>query len=145
MGTRIRAHQIPARLATGAFILHSGLGKWNAGEEQAKGLHQMAAQAYPAFRRIPPERFARLLAAGEITLGTALLVPLVPTAVAAAGLTAFGAGLLGLYYRVPGMREPGSIRPTQQGIAVAKDSWLVGIGLTLLGDSLSDAAQRRRG
>jgi hypothetical protein len=43
------------------------------------------------------------------------------------------------------MREPGSIRPTQQGIAVAKDSWLVGIGLTLLGDSLSDAAQRRRG
>lgn len=38
----------------------------------------------------------RLLSACEIALGSALLVPIVPAAVAGAGLTAFSGGLLGL-------------------------------------------------
>jgi hypothetical protein len=54
--------------------------------------------------------------------------------VAGAGLTAFGAALTQLYLKTPGMREPGSLRPTQQGTAIAKDVWLVGAGLTLLLD-----------
>jgi hypothetical protein len=33
------------------------------------------------------------------------------------------------------MRQPGSIWPTQQGIAVSKDIWMLGIGLGLLADA----------
>jgi uncharacterized membrane protein YphA (DoxX/SURF4 family) len=130
-------------VATGAFILRSGLQKWNAGEEQAAGLHGMAAGSYPLLRGIPPARFVRLLSAGEITVGAALLTPLVPTVIAAAGLTAFAGGLLGMYARTPGMRQPGTIWPTQQGTAIAKDVWMLGIGLGFLADAVSD--RRRHG
>jgi hypothetical protein len=34
------------------------------------------------------------------------------------------------------MHEPGDPRPTQQGIPLAKDVWLVGAGLTLILDDL---------
>lgn len=58
--------------------------------------------------------------------------------VAGTALTAFSAGLLGLYLRTPAMREEGSLRPSQQGMAIAKDIWMFGIGLTLLIDGLED-------
>jgi len=58
----------------------------------------------------------------------------VPGKVAGAGLTAFAAGLLGLYLRTPGMR------PTQQGTAIAKDVWLLGIGLGLLAQRCPQAS-----
>jgi len=45
---------IPARVATGAYILHSGLEKWNGSEEQAKAVHAMAAGAFPCRRCRPP-------------------------------------------------------------------------------------------
>src|SRR5208282_2794080 len=76
-------------------------------------------------------------------LGSALLLPIVPSAVAGAGLTAFSGGLLGLYARTPGMRKENSPFPTQQGIALAKDVWMMGIGLGLVIDDLT--AERRRG
>jgi hypothetical protein len=62
----------------------------------------------------------------------------VPGLLAGAGLTAFSAGLLGLYLRTPGMREEGSLRPTQQGLPIAKDVWMLGSGLSLVVDSLTD-------
>ena len=62
---------------------------------------------------------------------------MVPAALAGAGLTAFSAGLLGLYLKTPGMRHEGSLKPTEDGIALAKDSWLFAIGLSLLGGGLS--------
>ncbi len=46
-----------------------------------------------------------------------------------------------LYLKTPGMREPGSLKPTQDGIGLAKDVWLVGAGLALLGDGLVDGAK----
>jgi hypothetical protein len=98
----------------------------------------MAAMAYPFLHSIPPQRFVRLVCAGELALGTALLLPVVPTVVAGTALTAFSAGLLGLYLRTPEMREEGSLRPTQQGMSIAKDVWMFGIGLTLLTDGLGD-------
>jgi hypothetical protein len=58
--------------------------------------------------------------------------------VAGAGLAAFSGGLLGLYARTPGMRKQGSPFPTQQGIPLAKDAWMMGIGLGLVIDDLSD-------
>ena len=74
----------------------------------------------------------------EITLGAALLLPVVPAAVAGAGLAAFSGGLLGLYARTPGMRKEGSPFPTQQGTPLAKDVWMMGIGLGLVIDDLTD-------
>jgi hypothetical protein len=69
-------------------------------------------------------------------LGAALLVPVVPTLVAGLGLAAFSGGLLGLYLRTPGMRQDGSIKPTQQGTAIAKDIWMLGIAAGFIVDEV---------
>lgn len=122
----------PPRIATGAFILNSGLGKLKADEATQQGLHGMARTAYPFLEKIEPDRFTRLLAWSEIAVGTTLLVPFVPTRLAGLALAGFSGGLIGLYLRTPGMREPGSLRPTQNGVPLAKDSWMFGIGLGFL-------------
>ena len=127
----------PVRLATGAFILNSGLAKLKGeDEEMHKGIHGMASTAYPQFESVQPRTFVKALGAGEVALGAALLTPFVSPGLAGAGLTAFSAGLLGLYFRVPGMTQDG-IRPSQQGMAIAKDSWLAAIGLALMMDRTS--------
>jgi uncharacterized membrane protein YphA (DoxX/SURF4 family) len=123
---------VAGRITTGAFILHSGLGKWNGAPETAEGTHGMASTAYPVLKKLPPARFLKLLAAAEIAIGAALLTPLVPDRLAGAALTGFSGGLLGLYARVPGLRREGSVWPTQNGTAIAKDVWMLGIGLDLL-------------
>src|ERR1700734_2601632 len=91
------ARRTPGRIASGAFILNSGLGKWSADEDTAARLHGMAAGTYPFLAKLKPKDFARLLSAAEIALGSALLLPVVPDALAGAGLTAFSAALLGMY------------------------------------------------
>lgn len=130
---------LPARVTAGAFIVNSGLSKLSADEHTAAGLHQMATGAYPFLGTMKPQDFARLLGAGEVAVGSALLLPVVPSGLAGLILTGFSGGLLGLYIRIPGMRQEGSLRPTQQGTVLAKDSWLLGIGLSLL---LSDLTER---
>ncbi|WP_067485235.1 hypothetical protein [Actinomadura hibisca] len=131
-----RPHQLPARLATGAFILNSGLGKAKADKDTAAGIHGMASGTYPFLKGQDPERFTALLSKAEIGIGAALLLPFVPSALAGAALTGFAGGLLGLYLRTPGMRQPGSLKPTEQGIAIAKDVWMLGIGLSLVAEEL---------
>jgi uncharacterized membrane protein YphA (DoxX/SURF4 family) len=138
MNLSAKARRLPGRLVTGAFILNAGLGKWNADEETAAMLHGTAAAVYPFLAKVKPQDFARMLAAGEIALGSALLLPVVPPAVAGAGLAAFSGGLLGLYARIEGMRKEDGIRPTQQGTALAKDVWMLGIGVQLVVDALTD-------
>ncbi|HEY2691623.1 MAG TPA: hypothetical protein VGJ50_24535 [Streptosporangiaceae bacterium] len=98
----------------------------------------MAAATYPVLNRIKPRDFVKLLSAGEIALGSALLLPVVPAAAAGAALTAFSAALLGIYARTPGMTKEDGIRPSQQGTALAKDVWMLGIGLGLTLDALTD-------
>ena len=134
----VKAHHLPQRVATGAFILNSGIGKLRADEEAAAHLHGFATGAYPFLARLKPADFVRLVAVSEITLGAALLLPVVPAAVAGAGLAAFSGGLLGLYARTPGMRKENSPFPTQQGTPLAKDVWMMGIGLGLVIDDLTD-------
>ena len=133
----VKPSHLPPRIAAGAFILNSGVGKWSADEETAAQLHGFAVGAYPFLAKLKPKDFVRLLSATEITLGAALLVPVIPSAVVGAGLTAFSGGLLGLYARTPGMRKDGTPFPTQQGIAIAKDVWMLGIGLGLVIDDLT--------
>jgi hypothetical protein len=128
----ITLSEIAPRISAGAFILNSGLGKRGADEQAAAGLHGFAAGTYPFLKNLQPRQFASLLSTSEIVIGAALLTPVVPTAVAGLALTVFSGGLLGLYLRTPGMRKPGSLAPTEQGLAIAKDIWLLGIGIGLL-------------
>jgi hypothetical protein len=132
---------LPPRLITGAYILNAGLAKLRADEETAKRLHGMATTAYPSLGRLDAQTFTRLLGAGELTLGSSLLLPVVPTALAGLGLAGFSAGLLGLYLRIPGMRQKGSMRPTAQGTPLAKDAWLLGIGLSFVIDAILSRQQ----
>ena len=127
---------LPLRLATGAFILNSGIGKLKLDEQGAAALQSMAANAAPLVGALSPRRFGRALAGAEISVGAALLAPFVPPAVAGAALTAFSGGLLVMYARTPSMHQPGSPRPSASGGPFAKDVWMLGSGLSLLIDGL---------
>lgn len=140
----MKLSHFPLRVTTGAYILNSGLQKRSLEGEPATAVHGMAAGAIPQIQRIEPQRFARLLSRAEIALGSALLFPAVPSALAGMGLAGFGAGLMRLYWKTPGMHEPGDPRPTQQGIGLAKDVWLLGAGLTLLLDAVFMRPRVRR-
>jgi hypothetical protein len=140
MAWKLKVRDLPGRVSTGAYILHAGLQKWGGDEARATAIHGMAAKAFPMLEDVPPERFLRLLAAGEIGTGAILLAPFVSGTVAGAALTAFSGSLLAMYARTPTMHEPGSIWPTAAGTAVSKDVWMFGIGLGLL----AGAAGRRR-
>jgi uncharacterized membrane protein YkgB len=137
---------VPVRLATGAVILDQGLSKLGAGEEQAKWLHERATTAFPElFGDMEPQDFAQLLAAYEITLGSSLLaIGVVPSGLAGLGLAAFGGSLTRLYLTAPGMRRDGSLAPSQQGITLVKDSWMLAIGTALVLDALFGPRRRRR-
>lgn len=141
MRHRSRLSNRPLRIATGAFILNSGLGKLHAEKETYEHLHAMASGTYPFLKNVPPVPFGKALAVTECLVGTTLLAPVTSDTLAGFALSAFSGGLVGLYLKTPGMRREGSVRPTQNGIALAKDTWLVGAGLTLL---MSGRAQRRR-
>lgn len=122
----------PLRIATGAFIANSGLQKLNADTEAAEQTHGFASAAYPFLADVPPAQFNQALAIAEISIGAALVTPGIPARFAGLGLTGLGAGLVGLYLRAPGLRQQGSLRPTPDGIGIAKDSWLLGAGLSLM-------------
>jgi uncharacterized membrane protein YphA (DoxX/SURF4 family) len=142
MSLAVKLRRAPGRIATGAFILNTGLDKLRADEQTAKALHTMAADAYPVFAKLEPKKFLKMLAVGEVALGSTLLLPLMPSAVAGLGLAAFSGSLLGMWWRTPGMHEPGSPRPTHQGIPLAKDVWMFGIGTGLVVDA---ATSRTKG
>jgi uncharacterized membrane protein YphA (DoxX/SURF4 family) len=134
----LHLRNIPPRLATGGYILHTGLEKWNGTEERAKGVHAMAAGAFPFLAKVPPTTFLKALSAAEIGVGAALLIPVVPNKVAGAALSAFAGGLVTMYLRTPSLHKEGSIWPTAAGTGVSKDVWMLGIGLGLLADGTFD-------
>lgn len=120
------------RLVTGAYLINSGVSKLSLDEERAAALQGMTANAIPQVKQIPAATFGKALAAGEIALGGALVLPIVPTKLAGLGLSAFGAGLVAVYVKTPGLTEADGIRPTQAGVAMAKDTWLAAIGIALV-------------
>jgi hypothetical protein len=79
-------------------------------------------------------RFGKLLSYAEMTLGTALLTPFVPSRVAGIGLGIFSGSLFTLYLRTPDMTLEDGIRPSPQGTALAKDIWMLGIAAALILD-----------
>jgi hypothetical protein len=144
MSLSAKLRRAPVRIVTGAYILNSGLGKLKADEDSAKMIHGMAAGAYPPLGNLPPGPFVKGLAASELALGGALLLPVVPTALAGLGLVGFSGSLLGMYWFTPGMHEEGSPRPTQQGTALAKDVWMLGMGASLVLDAALDPAHNKK-
>lgn len=138
MKPRIKAREIPGRLTTGAYILHAGWEKLRADSDRAASVHAFTERAFPIVKRLSPETFIRCLAVGEVLTAAALLTPMVPRAVAGSLLTGFSGGLMALYLRTPELRRPGSIWPSTSGTGVSKDVWMLGIGLGLLADALTD-------
>lgn len=138
---RYKLWRVPLRLAAGAFILNSGLSKVGIEQDAVAQYHGFASGAYPMFKDWQPKQFVQALSTGEIALGSALLAPFVPSRLAGLLLSGFSSGLLGLYLKTPGMREEGGLKPTEQGISLAKDSWLLAMGLALI---LGGGAKSRR-
>jgi uncharacterized membrane protein YphA (DoxX/SURF4 family) len=138
----MKLRNLPVRLATGAYILHTGWEKWHGSDERAVGIHGMAANAFPVFEAMKATDFLRMLSVGEISLGAALLAPFVPPALAGAALTGFSGALVTMYLRTDGLHQPGSVWPTPQGIPVSKDVWMLGIGVSLIIDGLRPRQNR---
>jgi uncharacterized membrane protein YphA (DoxX/SURF4 family) len=145
MSLSAKIRRAPVRAVTGAYILNTGIDKIRGSDEMSKSLHGFASSAFPAFEKIDSKLFTRSLGIVEIGIGTTLLLPVASPVVAGAALMAFSGGLLGLYWRTPAMhRGANDPRPTQDGIAFAKDSWLFGIGSTLVLDAMLDNARAKR-
>lgn len=134
--------QIPARLAAGAYVLNSGIGKKDLPEEAAAQLKAMGTTGVPQLAKLTPEQFKTFITATEIGVGAALLIPFVPGWLAGAALAAFSGGLLNMYRKTPGMTVDG-IRPTQEGTPVAKDVFMLGIAGSLILDSLATKKRRK--
>ena len=132
----LKARDVPGRLAAGGFILNSGLGKRDVPAERAAGLHGFAKGTYPFLGGIEPKTFAKPLSTGEIALGALLLTPVVPTVVAGAALTAFSAGLLGMYLRTPGCASPAASRRARRASPSLRTSGCSASALGLLVDAL---------
>ncbi|WP_394941745.1 hypothetical protein [Psychromicrobium sp. YIM B11713] len=130
----IRLSHLALRLASGAFILNSGVGKLNLDAEHAGQLQKLALNAFPQLADLEAEKFGKLLSYSEVGLGASLLTPFLPSRLVGLALTAFAGSMVYLYLKTPGMTEADGIRPTQQGTALAKDIWLLAIGLALLLD-----------
>jgi hypothetical protein len=140
MSFTAKLRRAPLRISTGAYILNSGLGKFGADDETSKHLHAAAVATIPAFGKLDAKVFAKGLAAAEVALGGALLLPIVPVGVAGVGLAAFSGAMLTMYWKTPGMHAEGSIRPTVQGTPIAKDVWMAGIAAGLLVDAVTSPA-----
>ena len=138
MSIAAKIRRTPLRASAGAYILNAGLTKFHADEDTSKSLHELASGAFPPLDRLDHKTFVKVLSVAEISLGAAVLLPIVPTAVAGLGLTAFASSVLTMWWRTPGMHE--GIRPTQDGTVIAKDVWMLGAGTALVLDALTEPA-----
>lgn len=134
MALAAKLRRAPVRLATGAYIVNSGVNKLSADGGTAVFLHNAAANTFPVLKRVEPKLFTKVLAVGEIAVGAALLLPVVPAGLAGLALIGFGGALTAVYVRTPEWHDR-HLRPTAEGTGPAKDVWLVGAGVGLLLDA----------
>ena len=128
-----------AELVASGDVKHLGVSNVTADElRRAHAVHPIAAvqNEYSLWTRAP-ERDV-LPAARELGIG------FVPSSLAGLGLSIFGGSLTRLYLRAPGTTREGSVAPSQQGVGLAKDSWMLAIGLALVLDSLFGCGRGRR-
>lgn len=120
------------RGVTGAFVLNSGLGKRGMPTETAQGLQAFAATGVPAVTKMSPDAFGKFVAYSEIGIGAALLAPVVSNKLSGAALGVFSAGLMSMYFRNPAMTESDGIRPSQDGMSLSKDIFMLAIAGALV-------------
>lgn len=144
MSLSAKLRRAPLRAVTGAYILNSGVGKFGADDETAKTLQGFSSTAYPFLGKMQPKAYAKALGVGEMAVGTVLLLPIVPPAVAGAVLVGFSGALLRVYWNTPGMHAEGNPRPTVAGSPLAKDVWMLGIGAGLIADAVLEPAHDKK-
>lgn len=120
------------RAIPGAFILNSGLNKLGMDIDTAAFLQNEAGKGVPMVKEMEPEQFGKFLTYGEIAVGAALLLPFVPKRMAGMALGLFSAGLVSTYLNDPSKTQDDGIRPSEEGTALAKDSWLMAIAIALV-------------
>jgi len=144
----VRTGHLPLRLTTGAVIPNSGLSKRAFPPGAAAGLQNMAANAVSVVRTMRPGTFDKTFSAAELTLGVALLTPVVPSALVGPRWPRSAVDCRPCTGRPRACtnraRSVPPLRPTQDGTAVAKGVWMFGTGTALLADSLAAGAHRRR-
>jgi hypothetical protein len=129
----MRVSHVPLRAATGAFIFNEGLGKRSVDRKGTDGL----VASIPQLASAGPGTVSKAVAGTEIALGGLLLAPFVPPLVAGVALTAFSAGVLRSRWRsIDREDEPGKEK------TVAKDLWMLGTGLALVVDGVTDGTRR---
>lgn len=133
----------PIRVAFGLFFAHVAATHWDLDTQSETALHRFACSGYPFLKKVSPKLFVKGMFASEVGVATALLVPVVPPVIGASALTAFGSGLMGVYAKAPGLRREHSVRPSEFGMAMAKDSWMVAAGASVLIDALLARRSRR--
>lgn len=122
------------RSVSGAFILNSGIGKIGMPAEYSAGIQQAAASGIPLMAKLPSDKFGSYLGYAETAIAGALLAPFVSNRIAGAGLTAFSAGLLSMYFANPENTEEDGIRPSSEGLSLAKDVFMLAIGAALMAE-----------
>lgn len=120
------------RVIPGAFIANSGAGKIGMPAEASAGLQQYAATGVPLVKALPADKFGTILGVSEVALGAALAIPAIPNRVAGVGLTAFSAGLLSLYFANPENTKADRIRPSDEGLSLSKDIFMLSLGVGLI-------------
>ena len=130
----------PLRLSTGAFVVNSGIAAFSADNETTKRLQTTAARLMPQVEKMDPRTFAKVLGAGEVTLGAALILPVVPAAVAGLGLSAFAASLLATQRPTNGQHADATSQPATPAVPNATEAWMLGAGVSLLLDALTTPA-----
>ena len=133
MSLSAKLRRAPVRIVTGAFILNSGHRQARRRRRGRQDDPRDGRRGVPDSREGPAHAVRQ---SGRRFRGRAresrCCCPIVPAGLAGLGLIGFSGSLLGMYWRTPGMHEEGSIRPTQQGTAIAKDVWMLGIGAALV-------------
>jgi hypothetical protein len=136
----MRGSNFPERFAAGIMLLNAGVGKVQGKQGDAGELHAAAVASFPAIDGIPPEQLSKILGASEMALGGALLLPFFGDGLAGAALTTFAAAMVSIDVRDPGLGREGGLLSRYKSGAIARDVWLLGIGLGLAADAL----RRRR-
>lgn len=122
----------PLRLTTGALVINSGISRFTVSDETSATIQHTAARYVPQVERIKPDLFSKLLAAGQVAVGSALLLPIVPSYAAGLGASLLGGSLAAAKWRTHGSRLS------------TDDLLMAGTGVSLLLDSLTASAHDRR-
>ena len=120
------------RITAGTLILERRRQEAQGRRRHLRFLQQMAATGVPAVSKLDAATFGKLISGAETALGATLLTPFIPARLAGAGLTAFAANLMTMYFRNPDMHDK-YFRPTQDGQQLANNIVMLGAGLALLG------------